>query len=115
MADARLHVLYVRPALRVYGEVEIYADRERVRKLAIEEAEAVLDEARRRVTGRAARADFEHLDGDPGETIARRAAEIGCDWIVMGTHGRGRLANVVMGSVAQRVVHLSEVPVTLIR
>jgi nucleotide-binding universal stress UspA family protein len=33
----------------------------------------------------------------------------------MGTHGRGRLGSAVMGSVAQRVVHLSTVPVTLVK
>jgi nucleotide-binding universal stress UspA family protein len=33
----------------------------------------------------------------------------------MGTHGRGGLANLFLGSVATKVVHLAEVPVTLVR
>lgn len=111
----RLHVLYVRSPLRVYGEIEVYASEEHLRALATEEAEAILDAARRHLVGKAPGIEVEQVEGDPGETIVRRATEIGCESIVMGTHGRGRLASAVMGSVAQRVVHLSAVPVTLVR
>jgi nucleotide-binding universal stress UspA family protein len=113
--DTRLHVLYVRLPLRVYGEIEVYAGEERMRGMAVEEAEAVLEAARRHLAGNVPGVDFEQLEGDPAETIVRRATEIGCESIVMGTHGRGRLASAVIGSVAQRVVHLSSVPVTLTR
>jgi nucleotide-binding universal stress UspA family protein len=115
VGDTRLHVLYVRPPLRVYGEIEVYAGEERLRGLAVEEAETVLEAARRRLAGKPSAVEFEQLEGDPAETIVRRATEIGCESIVMGTHGRGRLASAVIGSVAQRVVHLSSVPVTLTR
>ena len=37
------------------------------------------------------------------------------DEIVMGTRGMGRVGNLLMGSVATRVVHLAEVPVTLVK
>ena len=47
--------------------------------------------------------------------ITAYAAKHGCDAIVMGTHGRGAVAGLVMGSVAQKVVHLAPVPVTLVR
>jgi nucleotide-binding universal stress UspA family protein len=33
----------------------------------------------------------------------------------MGTHGRGQLGVIVMGSVAQRVVHDATLPVTLVK
>jgi nucleotide-binding universal stress UspA family protein len=33
----------------------------------------------------------------------------------MGTHGRGILAGALIGSVAQKVVHLSPVPVVLVK
>ena len=111
----RLHVLYVRSPLRVYGEIEVYAGKEHLRELATEEAEAILGAVRRHLAGKAPSIEVEQLEGEPGETIVRRATEIGCESIVMGTHGRGRLASAVMGSVAQRVVHLSPVPVTLVR
>jgi nucleotide-binding universal stress UspA family protein len=51
--------------------------------------------------------------GDPAAEIVRIAEEQGVDQIVMGTHGRGALGSLFLGSVAQRVVHLSKVPVLL--
>jgi nucleotide-binding universal stress UspA family protein len=53
--------------------------------------------------------------GAPAEVIAAYAAEKGCDAIVMGTRGMGAVAGLVMGSVAQKVVHLASVPVTLVK
>jgi nucleotide-binding universal stress UspA family protein len=115
VSGTQLHVLYVRPALRVYGEIEVYAGEDRMRELASEEAATVLDQARQRLGEAAAGVEFEQLEGDPGEIIVKRARELECESIVMGTHGRGRLASAVMGSVAHRVVHRSTVPVTLTR
>lgn len=53
--------------------------------------------------------------GDPGETIAAVAAGSGSSQIVLGTRGLGRIASLVLGSVANKVVHLAQVPVTLVR
>ena len=53
--------------------------------------------------------------GHAAEEIAECARELGCDAIVMGTRGLGRVANLVLGSVAHKVVQLSHMPVTLVR
>lgn len=53
--------------------------------------------------------------GDPASEIAAHAREAACDAIVMGTHGRGPLASLVIGSVAMRVVQQVDVPVTLVK
>ena len=100
---------------RVYGEIEVYVGEERMHELGASVARAILDDARERLAGSTVHFDLELLEGDPGETIARRAAELGCESIVMGTHGRGRLGSALMGSVAQRVVHAATVPVTLVK
>ena len=42
-------------------------------------------------------------------------AERAIDQIVIGTHGRNALAGLLMGSVAQRVVHLVSMPVLLVK
>jgi nucleotide-binding universal stress UspA family protein len=62
-----------------------------------------------------ARATTEAAEGSPGEEIVRVARENGIDQIVMGTHGRGIAGAVFLGSVAQRVVHLAPMPVTLVK
>ena len=45
----------------------------------------------------------------------RLAAERGVDCIVMGTRGMNALGGLLLGSVAQRVVHLASVPVMLVK
>lgn len=115
MTSARLHVVTVLPPVRVYGEVEVYAGERHMHELAALQAMKPLEAAREQLAKAGVDAEFEELEGDPAETIARRAAELGCDGIVMGTHGRGRVTHLVLGSVAQRVVHLASMPVTLVR
>jgi nucleotide-binding universal stress UspA family protein len=51
------------------------------------------------------------VEGKPHEEICRFAEEHDVDLIVMGTHGRTGLARVLMGSVVERVVRTSSVPV----
>ena len=53
--------------------------------------------------------------GKPDDEIVRFALENGVDLIVMGTHGRTGLAHMLVGSVAERVVRSSTVPVLTIR
>jgi nucleotide-binding universal stress UspA family protein len=49
--------------------------------------------------------------GTPGEAICWIAQERRCDQIVMGTHGRTGLINLLMGSVAEYVVRHARCPV----
>ena len=51
----------------------------------------------------------------PATAIVDYAKEKGIDLIVMGTHGRGPVAHLVMGSVAERVVRLAPCPVLTVR
>jgi nucleotide-binding universal stress UspA family protein len=52
--------------------------------------------------------------GEPRGTILDVAQERGADLIAMGTHGRRGLSRVFLGSVAERVVRVSPVPVLTI-
>jgi nucleotide-binding universal stress UspA family protein len=51
----------------------------------------------------------------PAFAIIDYANENGIDLIVIGTHGRGALAHMLMGSVAERVVRLASCPVLTVR
>ncbi|HTR53282.1 MAG TPA: universal stress protein [Kofleriaceae bacterium] len=53
--------------------------------------------------------------GNPVDEINTFADEEKADLIVMGTHGRSGLAHLLVGSVAERVVRTSRVPVMTIR
>ena len=53
--------------------------------------------------------------GQPADEIVGYAGQHGCDGIWMGTRGLGAVTALVLGSVAQRVVHLAQVPVTLVK
>ncbi len=47
--------------------------------------------------------------------IVRVSHEHAVDQIAMGSHGRGPLGTLLLGSVAQRVLHLADVPVLLVK
>ncbi len=53
--------------------------------------------------------------GEPATEIIRAAHEIGADMIVLGTHGRGGLAHLLLGSVAEHVLRDAPVPVIVVR
>jgi len=51
----------------------------------------------------------------PAAAIVEFANEEGVDLIVLGTHGRGAVAHLLMGSVAERVVRTASCPVLTVR
>ena len=53
--------------------------------------------------------------GTPARTIVEHAKANDIDLIVMGTHGRGGVEQLLMGSVAERVVRLASCPVLTVR
>jgi nucleotide-binding universal stress UspA family protein len=53
--------------------------------------------------------------GHPVSSILEFAIEHGCDMIVMGTHGRGALSHLLIGSIAERIVRKAKCPVLTVR
>jgi len=53
--------------------------------------------------------------GNAGELIAKMADEGKFDLVVMGSHGHGALVNLVVGSVATKVLANCKVPVLIVR
>ncbi len=112
---AKLHVLNAQPTLSNYTAAEIYVTAERIHQVATERARAILEVAAKRLKDTGCGFELEQMEGDAAETIARRAAELGCESITMGTHGLSSFGILFMGSVAQKVVHYATVPVTLVK
>jgi nucleotide-binding universal stress UspA family protein len=113
--EARIHALYVHPTIDVPGTVRAFVTLGEMRALATEQSRPIVDGAAARLTAAGIDHAVEMLEGDPAELIARRAQELHCDAIVMGSRGMGRIANLVIGSVATKVVHLTTLPVTLVK
>jgi len=72
---------------------------------------AVLSPAQRA----AVRPEFHMRTGGAAAEIVRFAADQEIDLIVMGTHGRGFVGHMVMGSVAEKVVRTAPCPVLTVR
>jgi nucleotide-binding universal stress UspA family protein len=53
-------------------------------------------------------------DGDAAESIVKVVKEMDIDIIVMGSHSRSGLEKMLMGSVTEKVLHHSSVPVLII-
>lgn len=53
--------------------------------------------------------------GEIAETLVELAGQFGCELICMGTHGRGTVSGMLLGSVARKVLHLTSLPVLLVR
>ncbi|WP_394742403.1 universal stress protein [Natronococcus roseus] len=105
--DATVHALSVVPEGPL-GTLEDRADVTAGARRAVErvETEAVRD-------GVAVTTAVE--SGVPHEEILDYIDEAGIDMVVMGTQGRTGLDRVLVGSVAERVVRLSDVPVVSVR
>ena len=53
-------------------------------------------------------------EGDFGETIVKAATDLHADIIVMGSHSRRWLDEILMGSVTEKVLHLTSIPLFII-
>jgi len=53
--------------------------------------------------------------GQTAEAIAQAAHDEGIEHIVIGTRGLGSIQGLLLGSVAMKVIHLAEVPITLLK
>lgn len=77
-------------------------------KYALKGATAVLKRARIDFTEKV-------LIGDPAQTVVKFIKSSKSDHLVMGSHGRGAFKNLVLGSVATKILSQSDVPVTIVR
>jgi len=111
--DVEVHLLNVQVALR--GDVGQFISHEQIAAYRSEESDKALREAKARLTAAGVRLVAHTEIGHAAEEIARLAGDLDCDHIVMGTHGRGALADLLAGSTTIRVLHLAQVPVVLVK
>ena len=112
-----LHVWQL-PVLASTGEVMIAIPDQPYETAAAwmeREASQKLDELISQLETRDVRVTKRLDSGRAEERILARAAHGAFDMIVMGTHGRGGLSHLLIGSVAERVVRLANCPVFTVK
>jgi nucleotide-binding universal stress UspA family protein len=115
--NARIHVLHVLEDLAAHAwTTEVYVAalpgvHEEMERQARERLDAVFPAAERERYG----VQTVLRSGSPFVEILRYASEEAIDLIVMGTHGRGPIAHMLLGSVAERVVRKAPCPVLTVR
>jgi len=112
LSDATVHVLHVVDE-RAYQSVPDDA-RDRVRETLVDDAAAATDAVADQLIDAGVDVVREHQWGDPAAGILSYAVEEDLDAIIMGTHGRTGYERYVMGSVAEKVVRLSPIPILVI-
>ena len=80
-----------------------------------DEGEKALGPARQRLEAAGVAYEAETRAGSAADVIAAEATERGCDEIIMGSRGLSGLKSMVLGSVADRVLHVAEVPITIVK
>lgn len=116
---ATIHVLYAVEPVRLGGYTTgakpASAEHEKIVERQRAEGQAAIDEVVELATEKGVDV-FERIEyGEPDEEILEYAETEGIDAIVMGTHGRTGAGRLVIGSVAEKVVRRSPIPVVTIR
>jgi nucleotide-binding universal stress UspA family protein len=109
---ARVLVLHVNPTL---GPIVAYGGA--MAQLQPPEYRDKLWHALRHFQAADSRVRVEHrvAEGDPVHEILRVVDETACELIVMGTHGRGGLGRLLLGSVAAEVMRQAPCPVVTVK
>jgi nucleotide-binding universal stress UspA family protein len=108
-------LLHVRDEPVIYGEVPMMSY-EVIEGAQKAHQETVLKAAEQQATAAGLKLlPSRRAVGFASTEILREAQAFGAEQIVMGTRGMGAVRSLVIGSVAQRVLHEAKVPVLLVR
>jgi nucleotide-binding universal stress UspA family protein len=112
-AAPEIHLVNVQPPFT--GQVSQFISRDQIAEYRRDESAKALQGASvlLEAAGLGCRVHFE--TGSTAEAIVRLADSLRCDHIVMGTHGRGALAELLIASTTLKVLHLTHVPVVLVK
>jgi nucleotide-binding universal stress UspA family protein len=111
----RVHLVTVHPPLRVYGEIQVYVGDKKAAEMAAQHNREILEPAEQLLRSSGVAFASSAMEGDAAEKIVECAKAVGAGEIVMGSRGLGRIAGLVLGSVTTKVVHLTQIPVTLVK
>lgn len=109
----QVHLVNVQHPL--HGSVSTFINAAQIKQYHHDEGMKVMLPAREKLDAAGVAYQTHLFVGDPAEVVTRYAKEQGCDEIVIGTRGLSGISSLLVGSVATKIIHLSEVPVVLIK
>jgi nucleotide-binding universal stress UspA family protein len=115
LAQGSVRFVHAHEEPLVYGEIAVYVAREKMAELQRQHSEGVLEPAMAEARQAGVPCSAEVLSGPIAATIAAYAEKNGFELIVMGRHGKSTLGDVLVGSVAMKVLHATSLPVMLVR
>ena len=98
-----------------YAGLPMESSWEGVDEMLRDDADAAVDAVRDAAESRGVPVTTSVVEGTPSREIVEHAEKTRCDLVVMGTHGRGGIDRLLLGSVAEKVVRASNVPVLTVR
>jgi nucleotide-binding universal stress UspA family protein len=114
--NSKLMVVYVNePVPPISDKAWGVVDRSKMYEEHLGEAKARLKAIVEERTPKEMSVGVEILTGDPAPEIITVANDFHADLIVMGTHGRGGLAHLLMGSTAEKLLRKAPCPVLTLR
>lgn len=108
-------ILLINVQAALPSDIGRFIDAETLRDFHLEAGMAALAAARDQLAAAGHAPELHVLVGEAAPTITAFADSHGCTQILIGTHGHSGLAGTLLGSVAMKLVHLSHLPVLLIR
>ena len=109
-----VHVINVQPPVR-YADLLSGSSKRLVKQWNREGGETATAAVFEMLAAAKVPCDLHLVTGDPATAIVKLVRKLKCDLIVMGTRGTGTVTGLVLGSVATKVVHLADTPVTLVK
>ncbi len=97
------------------GNVKLFIDQDTINAYYCEQGEASLQTARAALEAAGLAYRYHISIGTPAQAIAQYATEEAVDQIIMGRQGQGGLQSLLLGSVANRLLHLTDKPVLLVK
>ena len=111
---ATIHAVYVVNTAS-FATLPLETSWEGVGSMLREDGEVALERVEELAENAGVPVETHLVEGSPSREVVRFAEECDVDCIVMGTHGRGGIDRLLLGSVAERVVRAASVPVTTVR
>ena len=111
---AHVHLLHVHADVDAW-EVRSHLGADDIARWHASASQAILEPAAAIVRDAGIEVTTHAAMGDIASEVAAHVTRLACDSLVMGTRGLGPVQSLLLGSTAMKVIHVVDVPITLIK